>query len=316
MEFPDAINRLEPGVVMAFARSLDLVGQQMESNLSAHVTADLAFSEKGDRVTDELAGLSEPQEVFHDWADSPDGHIDQFRRFAFYRTWNDGKYVGRRELAEKLVSPQNATTMAMGAGKARLRDERIMDVIMNPANVAKDDGTVESIALPNRQILGISENTHYKGKADGDAAPGPAPTCLTPAKLRAAKVRLKAGKIKSMERPKIAVEQQDLADMATSVEVTNKDYVTAKALEDGDITTAFGFDFVLVEDGTLRQPNSNSAYCPIWLKEQVIYRERSLVSTQIVQRADKMFRWYAYHEWQTSGLRRQDGGVVLVTVAR
>lgn len=322
-EFPDEINRFEPGVVAAWGRTLDLIGQQRKSNLAAHVDADLGYSESGDRMTDELAGLSEPQEVLHDWADSPDGHIEQYRRFAFFRTWNDGKFVGTREKAEKLVNPTNATTMAMGAGKARLRDQRIIDVLHAAANEALEDGSVQSVALPSSQIVAINENTYFKGKADGAAAPT-AVTALSPAKLRRAKVLLDASQLESAEFPKIAVEETDLQNMATSLEIISRDYASfqpdftkANALAQGDTTHAFGFDFVKVAPGTLRRNAAgNQATCPIWLKENIQYKERQLVSSQIVQRPDKMFRWYAYHEWQTSGLRRQDKGVVHVLVSR
>jgi hypothetical protein len=322
-EFPEEINRLEPGVVVAWGRTLDLIGQQRKSNLATHVTADLGYSESGDRVTDELAGLSEPQEVLYDWADSPDGHVDQFRRFAFFRTWNDGKFVGKREQAEKLVNPTNAVTMAMGAGKARNRDARIIDILHNSANEANEDGSVQSVSFPSGQIVAENENAFFKGKADGDSAPT-AVTTLTPAKLRKAKVLLDASQIETMEFPKIAVEETDLQNMATSLEIVSRDFasfredfVKANALAQGDTTHAFGFDFIKVAPGTLRRNAAgDQATCPIWLKENIIYRERQLVNSRIAERADKMFRWYAYHEWQTSGLRRQDKGVVHVLVSR
>jgi hypothetical protein len=316
--YPDEINRFEPGVVAAWGRTLDLVGQQMTSHLANHVTADLAFSEKGDRVTDELAGLSEPQEVFHDWADSPEGQVPQFRRFAFYRTWNDGKFVGAREQAEKLVNPTSAVTQAMAGGKMRKRDEMIVDVLFKPANEANPDGTVQSKAFPSARVLGVAEKRFFKGKADGDTAPADANVrTLTPAKLRAARLKLVNSKIKSMAKPKIAVEQEDIENMATSIETTSKDYITAMKLADGEATSGFGFDWCFVDADTLpRNADGSLAFVPAWLKEQVLYRERMLVGSKIVQREDKMFRWYAYHEWQTSGLRRQDGGVVHITVER
>jgi len=114
--------QVAPGVVVQFAKNIMHVGQQKDNRLVPYVDADLAFSEKGDRFTDEQFGLSEPVEALTDWADSPDGHVDQYRRVAFGKMYHDGKYVGAREDAEKLISPKAQTVQAMGFGRERRRD--------------------------------------------------------------------------------------------------------------------------------------------------------------------------------------------------
>ena len=101
--------RLEPGKVMQFARNIEHVGQQKQNRLVPYVNADLAYSEKGDRLTDETFGMSEPVEFESDWSDTPDGHVPQFRRVAFPKMYGDSKFVGTREKAEKLVDPSNGT---------------------------------------------------------------------------------------------------------------------------------------------------------------------------------------------------------------
>jgi hypothetical protein len=310
----DDNNNLERHKVIAFAKNVDLVGQQLKSRLVSYVDADMAWSEAGDRYTDELMGISDPVEVFQDIGDSPSGEVDKFRRWAFFKTFEDGKFVGTREKAEQLVDPTNPTVQAMGAGRERRRDYTIINGLFAPAYYTNAAGEIKSLAFPGTPVA-VNSWAYYKGKADGGAAPT-GNTGLTTSKLREALVLLDNSNIMTVRNPVCAVEQRDLMHLLTSTEVTSADYNAVRALVNGEINSFMGIDFAKVNRGRILLDGSGYGRIPIWYPDQIAYKERPLTTTRIVERADKRFRWYAYYEAQDSVLRRQDGAVAEILCAR
>lgn len=311
----DDNNRLEGHKVIAFAKNVDLVGQQKKSRLVSHVDADMAFSEPGDRYTDELMGLSDPDEYFGDVGDSPAGEVDKARRWAFFKTFADGKFVGTKIKAEQLVDPTNPTVQAMGAGRERRRDKTILTGFFAAAYYTDAEGEIKSLAFPAAQKIAVDDWKYYKGLADGTATPtGNAP--LTVAKLRNARKLLDASNLEDKGTPCIAVEQADLMALLTSTEVSSRDYGLVNALVNGEVNHFMGFNFVHVNQGRIALDASSNALLPVWFPGVMKYRERPLVTTQIVMRADKRFRWYAYYEAQDSCLRSEDAGVVQIACKR
>jgi capsid protein len=329
---PTAENRLEPGKVIAFARNLDLVGQQRKARLLNHVMADTAFSEKGDRITDELMGLSEPEDVLNDIGDTPGGTVSQSRRVSFFRTYNDGNFVGKRDAAEKLINPQNPVVRAMGAGRERRRDEDILGApgkqygIFGDSMEVDKDGDTVFVAFPTAtNVVPFNFNGLWKGKSDGDAAPGTAPTVLSPQKLRRTKVILDKSEYAELDNdlPIIALEEEDLQNFGTSIEMLSKDYTThdmarAEKLVNGDLDVFKGFRFVKLSNGRLPKVpgQTNRFYAPVWFKSAMLYKERPLVQTRIQEMPNKMYRWHAYYEAQATSLRREDSAVVWIEVER
>lgn len=310
----DDNNNLERHKVIAFAKNVDLVGQQQKARLVNYVDADLAYAEAGDRYTDELMGTSDPVEYFGDVGDSPDGEVDKYRRWAFFRTYADGKFVGTKEKAEQLVDPTNPTVMAMGAGRERRRDYTIINGLFATAYYTDENGEIKALAYPGTPIA-VNSWAYHMGKADGATAPS-GNTGLTASKLREALVKLDDTNIMSNRNPVCAVEQRDLMHLLTSTEVTSSDYAAVKALVNGEVNQFIGIDFVKVNRNRILLNGSGYGRIPLWYPDQIAYKERPLVTTRIVERADKRFRWYAYYEAQDSVLRRQDGAVVEILCAR
>lgn len=325
------INRLEAGKVIAFARNIELVGQSRKSRLVSHVMADMAYTEPGDRFTDELMGLSEPQDCLGDIEPTPGEVVEQYRRVHFFKTYNDGKWVGTRDKAEKLVDPTNSTVQAMGAGRERRRDITIigapgkMGGLFGDAWQTDENGDQEKIAFPGANKIAYNFNGLWLGKADGAAAPGAAPTVLTPQKMRQAKIILDKSEYAEMDNdlPIIAVEETDLQNLQTSAEMNNKDYTSHDLLQierlvAGDISVFKGFRFVKVRNSLLPKVpgQSDRWYVPVWFKSAMLYKERPLVTTRVTERADYKYRWHAYYEAQDACMRREDAAVCWIEVTR
>ena len=317
---PAAETQLEAGKVMQFARNIEHVGQQKQNRLVPHVMADLAFAEKGDRFTDETFGLSSPVEALSDWGPTPTGRVDQFRRAAFGKMYHDGKIVGPRENAEKLISPKAPVVEAMGFGRERRRDEVIIQRGLFAATQTEttQDGDITTTAFPTANIVANNENTYYRGRADGASAPTAA-TVLTPTKIRRAKKLLADGKDERYGKmPIILYEEEDLQNLLTSAELTQVDLTMVKRLENGEINTWLGCQFVKVDPGLLPKVSGQSTqwYTALFLPNYIIYKDRPLVDTRITERADLSYAWHAYYRAQDFVLRRRDSAVIWINISR
>jgi hypothetical protein len=223
--------------------------------------------------------------------------------------------VGTRAKAEQLVDPTNPTVMAMGAGRERRRDRTILTGFFATAYYTDAEGEIKGLAFPAAQKIAVNDWKYYKGLADGAATPtGDAP--LTVAKLRNAAQLLDASNLEDKGTPKIACEKRDIMSLLTSEEISSKDYAVVNALYNGEVNHFMGFDFVVVNQGRIALDGSSNALLPVWFPQVIKYKERPLVTTRIVERADKSFRWYAYYEAQDSCLRSEDAGVVQIAAKR
>lgn len=312
--------KLEPGKVAQFARNIEHVGQQKQNRLVPYVNADLAFTEKGDRFTDNTFGISDPVELLSDWAPSPEGQVSQFERVAFGKMYADGKYVTDREQAEKLVNPTSAVVQAMAYGRERRRDQTIAAGIFAATQLEKtQDGDVQSVSFPSANIVAVDDTTYHRGKADGASAPTSGHRALTPAKLRKARKLLEDGRNDSMgSRPVVLYEDEDLQGLLTSDELTNADYTTLRRLEDGEINSFMGVTFVKVDPGTLPLVPGQTTrhYTALYYPHYMIYKDRPLKETRIVERADRNFNWYAFYKAQDFVLRKQDTAFVWIDIER
>lgn len=314
----DEVNRLEGHKVAIFARNVDLVPQQKKSRLVMHVDADMAFSEHGDRFTDETMGLADPQDVLEDIRPTPGGTIEKGRRIGFFRSYDDGRWVGTREKAEQLVDPTNPTVMAMGAGRERRRDKTIMSSFYDAAWQMDAKGEPSKVSLPASQIIAVDDWTYWKGKADGGGTAPTGASPLTVPKLRKAKVIAAKHIIEDFGGEWcIGYEEEDLQNLLTSVEVSSTDYNAVRALVDGERTHFGGFKWVYLDPGRAKYvAASTTATLPVWHSGNIKYKERPLVNTRIQERADMSYRWHAFYEAQDSWLRRFDTGVMNMLVKR
>lgn len=321
-----ADSSLEPGKVIQFAKNIQHVGQQKSNRLVPHIDANLAFSEKGDRFTDETFGLSEPTDALTDWADTPDGHVDQYRRVAFGRMYHDARWVGTRENAEKLISPKAPVVESMAFGRERRRDNVIVNRgIFAPTMLEiTQAGDYQTVAFPAANIVGVADISFYRGKADGVTAPSAPSTgeglrLLTPAKIRAAKKKLADGKDDPMgQMPVILYEETDLMGLLTSQELTDADLTMVKRLESGEINTWMGCKWVKVDPGVLPLVTGQTTqwYTAMFYGRYLNYKDRPLVTTRVTERSDKSYNWQAYYRAQDFVLRKRDSAFIWIAMER
>lgn len=163
-----------------------------------------------------------------------------------------------------------------------------MDIITAFTGVARtgEDGDVMT-SFPDSQKIALDSND--KG--------------LTIEKLRHAKKILLANEVDVNVDPlylMVAAEQLD--NLLGTIEVTNADYNTVKALVQGEVNTFMGFEFVHTE---LTPKVSTTQKCVAWAKSGMHLGMWNDISSKITERADKSYSTQVYVK-STHGSTRLD----------
>lgn len=296
------IDTLEEHKVVAYARNVILVGQQMGVQVANAVDNDFEFSEPGKQFTAEFAGERKMQEVKERFQKSPNNVQTRERRVGHFTTHDDGEVLEDRDEAETLVNMSNPVIQSMGAALARARDIKVITAALG--NSYKGETGSVAVPLPAAQKIALDSWKFHRGAADGDAAPtGNAP--LTPAKVRQSKAILDNSKIKGARTMLYSPDQ--LALMLTSKEISTDDYGMIAKLQDGEISRWLGFDWVLSHELPI---SGSTRKCIAMIGDTVHYRARTLKRTRVTERPDLSYAWYAYMRLQHGAVRTQDKGVV------
>lgn len=296
---------------IAFANTMRMVPQVDRSVLRDCVNALSNFTPaKGKMFTFDYQGKSEPSRKTGRAPETPDKFIEESRRVGFLFSYNDSAWLDTEDKLHKIHDPTSGTMKTLIAGKERQADRIIMDLFTAPAREGESGENI--VPFPSTNIIGVQDNTYYKGKGDGVAAPSAADRPLTPAKIRHARKRLGQSLIKGQMF--IAVSEEDLSNLLTSDELTNADYTKVQALVDGEINTWLGFTFKKLADEFFSLDENGNRIIPTWIKETIEYRETDLITAKVTTRNDRSHTSQAYYEFEAGGGRVYDNGVQILKV--
>ena len=311
--------------VPGFRANLNLSPQQTRSRLLASVDSDLAYDTPGQYFNADDVGTSDPQLVTTRVPDSPGGFVDMYRRFGSFLPYADGRFIDNEDLVRQLEDPTSKVMQSMLAGLGRNRDVIILGAngnggifgtyqFQNSAG-AYATGAANANVIPSNTTFAHEDETILPTEG-GDGFPG-----LTIGKLILAKMQLDNSEVEEPEpgdRPSnyhIAVTATQLGNLLQSVPATSSFYNDVKGLIAGTLSYFMGFNFHRLPANAAFNPIPKTGYvrrCPAWVKSAIMYRGRTIIPEEVVKRADKSFRWYAYYEFNHGCVRRYDGGVVEV----
>ena len=314
--------------VPGFRANLNLAPQQTRSRLLEAVDADLAYDTPGQYFNADDVGTSDPQLVTTRVPDSPSGFVDMYRRFGSFLPFADGRFIDNEDLVRQLEDPTSKVMQSMLAGLGRNRD---LIILGNPSGPtaggifgtyqyqnsagAYATGPANTNIIPSNLPLAHDDES-IANVEGGDGAYG-----LTIGKLIQAKMALDNAEIDEPmpgDKPSdyhIAVTATQLGNLLQAVPVTSSFYNSVQGLIAGTISYFLGFHFHRLPANATFNPIPKAGYtrkCPAWIKRAVLYRGRTIIPEEVVKRADKSFRWYAYYEFNHGCVRRYDGGVIEV----
>lgn len=296
--------------VIAFGANMRLRPQQLQSRLVSRVRSNLSYSPKGKMFTSEFQGESEPQERTGRAPATPEGFVAEDRRVGFFTPMDDGKWIDSQDMLDKMADPTNGTVQAMLAGKERARDRMILQVALNPARAGETGANI--VPLPASQILGVQENSYYRGRADGVAAPAAANQPLTIAKLQKANELLDEAELNTGLKTLVCT-AVDLQMLLTSTDTRSADFNAVKALVNGELSHFCGFDFVRVPRSFM-PVTGGIRRLVTFVQDAIEYNSTDIEVATITKRADRSYTPHAYYSFRHGGLRAFDNGVVAIDV--
>ncbi|HYE47303.1 MAG TPA: phage capsid protein [Caulobacter sp.] len=293
--------------VDGFRANLNLAPQVTDSIYIPHVMADLSYSEEGKLFNMDEVGESDPVDVDTIVPDSPEGLVDQTRRVGTLKGFHDGKFIESIQKVHQLADPTNLVMEAMMAGKWRKHDSKIRESFFADVRTG-EAGDGPAASLPSSQVIGV-QNRKFLHQDEDAAASGDLP--LTIGKLLYARSLLRKSNIKGGQL-KIAVDSDDVSYLLSRTPTTSKYYANLARLEQGELDTFLGFQFLYDENLPNKTGDATTRLLPAWIDRAMVFKARAIHNATITPRADKSMRPYAYYESEHGAARRYDKGVVKI----
>lgn len=307
-------SQITQGDVDGFRANLNMTPQTTESVYISNVDSDLSYGVEGKLFNVDTIGTTDPKDVDTVVPDSPEKLLDITRRVGGFKGFHDGVFIESVQKVHQLQDPTNATMAAMRAGKMRKSDTAIRNAFFAPVRIGENGEN--TLAFPNGRIIGVADrkNLHQQEVA-GLPANGDLP--LTLGKILSGRALIRKTKILQLlqgGRIKLALREDDLTQLLTTIPVTSGDFKIAQMLQNGEITSAWGVDFVYDEDVNPKAGAAGVFILPMWVDKAMQYRAREIHTASITIRGDKSMRPYAYYETEHGAVRAWDQGVAGIEV--
>ena len=227
-----------------------------------------------------------------------------------------GLMLDKFDKVRMLVNPESEYVQQQVHALNRKKDIEFIKGALGNAQTGKTGGT--ATALPASQII--------------EAASG----SLTIAKLSEARGLFGENGVDlddPLNKAYIAVTPKVIQDMLGSTKTTSVDFNTVKALVKGEITSFYGFEFIVSNllptstsgnaatlswsasdvPSTASQQNTDRA-CIAYVKSGIRQVTNPSIMTEISKRDDKRFNYYAYSCMRTGAVRMEEKKVVQIGV--
>lgn len=296
--------------VQQFSGAVRLNAQQGKSRLRPCVMEDTITGESA--FLEQLAPTAARKRT-NRHADSPIMSTQHLRRRVAPYTWEWGDLIDKADKVRLLVNLDSPYVQLAGMSLGRAHDDEIIGAFFGTAFVGHAGAT--SLTWPN----GNSESTPAQPAGtqvavnDWTYGNGSGNVGLTISKLISASVALDAAEGDEEEERYIAVKAKQKGNLLATTEVTSADYNTVRALYDGKIDTFMGFKFIHSE--RLTQDASGFDQVPAWRKSGMGLGVAQDITTNVAQRADKSFSWYAYASTDIGASRMEENKLVEIKCA-
>ena len=306
-------SQITQGDVDGFRANLNMTPQVTESVYIPHIDADLNHSTPGKSFNVDTIGTSDPQDINTVVPDSPEGLVDMSRRVGFLKTFHDGKFIESVQKVHQLQDPTNEVMQAMRAGKFRKLDAYVRASFFAPARVGENGEDTKN--FPTGKIVGASSRK-FLHTLEKDAVPASGDLPLTLGKILTARNTIRKTEIHRTfgGKIKLAVREDDMSQLLSTIPATSADYQMVQRLIAGDISGAWGIEFV-TDNGLTEKAGAAGIYVlPMWLDKTIKLKVREIHNATITPRGDKSMRPYAYYETEAGAARAWDEGVAGIEV--
>lgn len=285
--------QIDTAYVNAYNANVNLLVQQKGSRLrsAVRVESQAAEFEFYDRI-----GATEAQEITGRHQDTPLVSTPHDRRRVALRDFDWADLIDRQDKLRLLMDPTSSYAMNATFAMGRRMDDLVIEAAFGTAQAGKTGTTAVAFPAVNQIAVNYVETG------------APANTSLTVGKLRRAKTILDAYDNDPDEERIVACAAQQLHALLRTVEITNADYNTVKALVEGKIDTFVGFKFIrtqrLLLDGT------GFRRVIAWIKPKILLAVSQDAMTDVGTRRDKRNSVQVYVSMGIGSVRMEEEGVV------
>lgn len=307
--------QIQQADIDGFRSNLNMVAQETESVYLPHIDADLAYSETGKLFNFDSIGTSDPKDVDTVVPDSPEGLLEMTRRVGRMKGFHDGKFIESMQKVHQMQDPTDKVMASMRAGKFRKLDAKVRDSFFAPALIGEHGETVTPFDTTKR-IVPVNSRKFLHAQ-EGTALPVSGALPLTLGKILTARSIIRKTKILKLlqgGKIKLAVRDDDLNQLLTTIPAGSADYKIVQQLQAGEITSAWQVDFVWDEDVNLKAGSSDTYILPMWVDKAIALKAREIHNATIKERADKSNRPWAYYETEAGACRGWDEAVAGIEV--
>ena len=303
---------IDTAFVKQYHANIEYLLQQMGSQLRPYVRVE---SQQGEEGYWEQLDKSTPNEVFTRFADSPVNEATHFRRKVILRQWDIGNFIDKFDKVKLLIDPASAYVQTMVWALGRSIDMTII------GRVSENTADAANMVAAG---LGGFHNTAFTGKSGTTSTAFPSANIvavdfgstgvnsnLNVAKIREARrLLISFFNVPGRETWHFGYTSSQLSSLLSQTQITSADYNSVKALVYGEVDSFLGFKFVHSE----YYLNNATPYrmIPVWTKNGMLMALGKDIETNVAQRADKRFSWYAYALASVGSTRMQENKVLEV----
>ena len=306
-----ASSNISTAFVKQYGSTLDLLAQTMGGKFTGTCLEESIEGEE--KYYDQLGSVF-ASEVTDRYADSPENDITHARRRVVATPYDVGLMLDKFDKVQMLVNPESEYVQQQVHALNRKKDIEFIKGALGNAQTGKTGSNPE--ALPSSQI--IAHNS----------------TSLTIEKLSQARGLFGENGIDlddPLNKAYIAVTPKVIQDMLGSTKTTSVDFNTVKALVKGEITSFYGFEFIVsnllptAQSGgaatlswsasdvpSTASQNANNRACIAYVKSGIRQVTNPSIMTEISKRDDKRFNYYAYSCMRTGAVRMEEKKVIQI----
>lgn len=276
--------------VKQYSANVQLLSQQRGSRLRGAVRDE---SQTGEHGFYDQIGATTARKRTERHGDTPLISTPHSRRRVTLVDYDWADLIDDLDKVKMLIDPQSPYARNASFAMGRAMDDALIDAFTATAYTGVDGGT--STTFPSAQQIDISGT-------------------LTLAKLLEAKELLDAAEVDEGIPRFFMCSANVLTDLLDITELTSADYVTVKALVQGEIDTFLGFKFIRSErlplDRGTTGGGSGDRSCFAWAQDGVLLAVGQNPIGKIDQRPDKNYSTQVYYSMAIGATRMEEVKVV------
>lgn len=279
-----------------FSGNVEHLTQQGDSRFSGKVRME---SQQGKTKFYEQLGTTRAVRRTSRHADTPRVDSLHLRRASYLNDYDWSDMVDTLDETKMLINPASSYAQSAAMAFNRAKDEEII-IAASGSSYADKDGTgaVIAVALPASQKVAVN----FGGANIG----------LTLAKLIETKSILGKSEYPAGSKLYFAYTQNQLDDLLLNVNaVSSSDYSNIKALQQGEVSSFMGFEFIKTELLTLTVA-TDVRTCFGYVQQGLVMAIGQDMKSRITERDDKNYATQVYCNMSIGATRMQEEHVVEV----